>query len=935
MRLSGAVVAFALSAAAGVSHAGGSAVDSSKVIQAALHQVEQQQQPEQQQLTKPSKYGHGVKPGPRELHSVRAAAADAYKKVPKLRLKARENRKSFENMLRGLAVSKEDETLAMIKGAVKPAPMPVAKRRTLKAQSQMQQLKQPLAMQGQPPKEKAEVVEDEHHMQQHEQEQHQPERKLDENYNQAYKQYNQQYSQNYNGNANYNAYSYNGNANAYNYNNAGGNNQQQQYNGNQQNNNANGAQGGYYSYGGEYDWNQAMEEQDFGFDISDYAIKYTGCHRVETYNDNVAQNENINSVLGSQSYATFRLCPADECYENNVWGCSSNYGEYVVAMEDFLGGLLGYNEERVYGYCEYCAECANVESYKDWANQVKMQKAYTVEHAESLFENYYQNLITKEQEEAQYVQSQSYSSSSNTKSNWWNWGSYGNKNSNSNNYKSQNYNGEEQQNANGQTYMQDMDEDEAKAYAMVKYYNKVKNNQYQYGANAAYGYGNGNSGNNKNSNSNYKGGYYANGQYNPNNGYYGGNNNAYMQQSMASQYDAYNQNMWQFSSGNQNYNNLYTQDSNYQHKQQYQSWQSMGQFATYGPYMVYPGYFDDDGAFVSGYGYFNAYGKFVSLEETEYRNNNDDEEAEENSGASWDYDYEIYGDMPEGWVDIMGMDPDEVESCQMNYAGNCYTQYSTCMYLLYDEAQTTQQEYNEFIANQISTYTSQGISYEDMWEEMEVNWQSYQENAASSQTVQKNSQQTHDRQKEIEQLMMCQQVNYNPYKWAGYESSGTYNNAQTQQIYETENSYSNQQVNAEMYQYNMYIESQIEACAGDADCEEALEYQREQNTEYQTWVKENQNHQWKDYQDASLGYYIGASCDAGSGSLGLAVYRDEDCSVEDETYTVERILGYDPMDFIDDLVPHECIKCGLDVSKFLACLFVRWSIRASIFFTNC
>jgi hypothetical protein len=913
MKLSRAVVAFVLSTAASVCHAGSADRSTSKVVQAALHQVEQQQQQPQQleQLTKPSKYGHGVKPGPRELHSVRAAAADAYKKVPKLRLKARENRKAFENMLRGLAVSKEEETLAVLKGAVKhQAPMPIAKRRNLmSAQSQSMQQKQPVAMQGQPPKEtmaKEEVVvaEQEEHISQ-------PERKLDENYNQAYKQYNQQYGNYYNGNAN--AYQYNGNANAnaYNYNNAGGNGnyQQQQYNGNQQNANG-GAEGGYYSYGGEYDWDQAMAEQDFGFDITDYAIKYTGCHRIETFNDNVAQNENINSVLGIQSFATFRLCPADECYENNVWGCSSNYGEYVVAMEDFLGGLLGYNEERVYGYCEYCAECANIESYKDWAAQVKMQKAYTVEHAESLFETYYQNLIAKEQEEAQYVQSQSYSSSSNTKSNWWNWG---NNNKNSNNYKSQSYNQNQaqDQNANGQTYMQDMDEDEAKAYAMVKYYNKVKNNQYQYGANAAYGYGNGNSGNNKNSNSNYKGGYYANGQYNPNNGYYGGNNNAYMQQSMASQYDAYNQNMWQFSSGNQNYNNLYTQDSNYQNKQKYQSWQSMGQFATFGPYMVYPGYFDDDGAFVSGYGYFNAYGTFVSLEDNGENNNNKDGE---NSGAI-DYDYEIYGDMPEGWADLIGTDPDEVESCQMNYAGNCYTQYSTCMYLLYDEAQTTQQEYNEFIANQISTYTAQGINYEEMWEEMEVNWEAYQENAASSQTVQKSSQQTHDRQKEIEQLMMCQQVNYNPYKWPGYEGSGNYNNAQTQQIYEQENSYSNQQVNAEMYQYNMYIESQIEACEGDADCEEALEYQREQNTEYQTWVKENQNHQWKDYQDANLGYYIGASCDASSGSLGLAVYRDEDCTVADETYTVERILGYDPMDFIDDLVPHECIACGLDVSN--------------------
>ena len=38
-------------------------------------------------------------------------------------------------------------------------------------------------------------------------------------------------------------------------------------------------------------------------------------------------------------------------------GCQSNYGEYMIELEDFLQIMLEYEEERFQAYCDYCEDC--------------------------------------------------------------------------------------------------------------------------------------------------------------------------------------------------------------------------------------------------------------------------------------------------------------------------------------------------------------------------------------------------------------------------------------------------------------------------------------------------------------------------------------------------------------------------------------------------
>lgn len=195
-----------------------------------------------------------------------------------------------------------------------------------------------------------------------------------------------------NNNGYYGNYNYGQNQGNYNGNQGG----QGNYNGNQAQNNYNGQGQDYngYWYGNDYnyEWNQEMAEEEFGFDISAYSIKYTGCHTVETYNEMLAENDQFETVLGTQRYATFRLCPVEYCNTNNKWGCDQNYGEYVVPLGNYVESIVEYGQERVQAYCEFCEDCAAREAYRSWARSQINQMEYDMQLAEQLYEQFKQNM---------------------------------------------------------------------------------------------------------------------------------------------------------------------------------------------------------------------------------------------------------------------------------------------------------------------------------------------------------------------------------------------------------------------------------------------------------------------------------------------------------------------------------------------------------------
>jgi len=156
------------------------------------------------------------------------------------------------------------------------------------------------------------------------------------------------------------------------------------YNGNGNNNN-NQNNNNYQGDAAEYNWDQYADQYSLGFDITSYSLKYTQCATVQSYSDELAADEYSDTVLAAQRFALFRLCPAETCsdYSNN--GCASNYGEYIVSLDQFLLAMLEYQESRVAGYCEYCQGCAAIESAKNFWTQVYNTRDYAVSNAQTSY----------------------------------------------------------------------------------------------------------------------------------------------------------------------------------------------------------------------------------------------------------------------------------------------------------------------------------------------------------------------------------------------------------------------------------------------------------------------------------------------------------------------------------------------------------------------
>lgn len=185
------------------------------------------------------------------------------------------------------------------------------------------------------------------------------------------------------------------NNNNYGYNNG------KNYNSNTNANNNNDSTDDYFVASGT--WNNA-----FGFNPAQYSLSYLRCAEVKQFDDELAATEDSTSVFSTKHFAIFRFCPAKTCdlvpveedpaaYQSSnnnknanynaamygqtaananmvnqepVWGaagegCQSNYGEYMIELEDYLQIMADYRAERFEVYCEYCEACTYL-VYTQW-----------------------------------------------------------------------------------------------------------------------------------------------------------------------------------------------------------------------------------------------------------------------------------------------------------------------------------------------------------------------------------------------------------------------------------------------------------------------------------------------------------------------------------------------------------------------------------------
>lgn len=85
-------------------------------------------------------------------------------------------------------------------------------------------------------------------------------------------------------------------------------------------------------------------------DLSNHTLKFEECQFVKEYSDDIALSSSYDTVLTTQRFIIFRLCPT----ESGCTSCESNFGEYLVNMDEYLAATLDYFYKEDQTLCENC-----------------------------------------------------------------------------------------------------------------------------------------------------------------------------------------------------------------------------------------------------------------------------------------------------------------------------------------------------------------------------------------------------------------------------------------------------------------------------------------------------------------------------------------------------------------------------------------------------
>jgi hypothetical protein len=88
-------------------------------------------------------------------------------------------------------------------------------------------------------------------------------------------------------------------------------------------------------------------------DLTTYSVKFAKCQFVKAYSDDLAEDEDSDTVLGTKRFVIFKLCPNNSCSS-----CNYDYGEYIIDLEEYLEATVKYQTNKQQAMCEACQDCA-------------------------------------------------------------------------------------------------------------------------------------------------------------------------------------------------------------------------------------------------------------------------------------------------------------------------------------------------------------------------------------------------------------------------------------------------------------------------------------------------------------------------------------------------------------------------------------------------
>jgi len=107
---------------------------------------------------------------------------------------------------------------------------------------------------------------------------------------------------------------------------------------------------------------EGNEEFDFSW-VTDYSIKFQGCHHVAQWNEEANGEEDVRVM--TKRLVRFRLCPSDSCSDSSASGCSGGYGDYIVDLNTFAEPYLESKKEDEEQACENLRENCDCDEADD------------------------------------------------------------------------------------------------------------------------------------------------------------------------------------------------------------------------------------------------------------------------------------------------------------------------------------------------------------------------------------------------------------------------------------------------------------------------------------------------------------------------------------------------------------------------------------------
>jgi hypothetical protein len=116
--------------------------------------------------------------------------------------------------------------------------------------------------------------------------------------------------------------------------------------------------------------------EQYGLNLTDYALKYIGCQNIHTYSDELAEEGDADTVLEMNRFVVIRLCPRNICSNYNEFGCNYGFGDFMISMEEYLAAMADSYFNQYQEYCETCYYCKKQSQYSYNSNSNNNQTAY-------------------------------------------------------------------------------------------------------------------------------------------------------------------------------------------------------------------------------------------------------------------------------------------------------------------------------------------------------------------------------------------------------------------------------------------------------------------------------------------------------------------------------------------------------------------------------